>query len=89
MRDHELNGRLGLERLILVTEERFYFVYRLVLDAKPDRGMLWPVENARACSEDFQPATASMARKRHCIQRKGFLSVFVFSADTEIPLPNQ
>ncbi|MDD5779673.1 MAG: hypothetical protein PUD40_01260, partial [Bacteroidales bacterium] len=49
-----------------------FFVYRLVLDAKPDRGMLQPAENTRACSRDFQPATASMARKRHCIQRKGF-----------------
>ena len=36
--DYELNGRLGLERLIFVTEERFIFVYRLVLDAKPDGG---------------------------------------------------
>ena len=28
------------EERFCVTEERFIFVYRLVLDAKPDRGML-------------------------------------------------
>ena len=31
---------LATEERFCATEERFIFVYRLVLDAKPDRGMM-------------------------------------------------
>ena len=53
------------EKLLVVEDMVCFFVYRLALDAKPDRGMMYPSENTRACSRDFQTDTASMARKRH------------------------
>ena len=43
----------------------FILVYRLAMDAKPERVMVGLTENIQACLRDFQTGTASMARKRH------------------------
>ena len=53
-------------------------VYRLVLDAKPDRVMLWLAENSRACSRDSQPVTVSMARQSHFASSARGFSCFCF-----------
>ena len=44
---------------------RIILVYRLAMDARPERVMVWRVENIQACLRDFLAATASIARKRH------------------------
>ena len=43
----------------------FILVYRLAMDARPERVMVGLTENIQACLRDFLAATASMARKRH------------------------
>ena len=43
----------------------FILVYRLAMDARPERVMVGLTENIQACLRDFQTGTASMARKRH------------------------
>ena len=53
-------------------------VYRLVLDAKPDRVMLWLAENSRACSRDSQPVTVSMSRQSHFASSARGFSCFCF-----------
>ena len=75
---------LVMEEGFLVVEERFvFFVYRLVTDAKPDRGMMYPFENTRACSWDFQTDTASMSRKRHfASSTRGFSGFCLSPTDT-------
>ena len=53
------------EEVFLVVEDKVYFCLSPCAGCKPDRGMMYPAANTRACSRDFQTATASMARKRH------------------------
>ena len=69
------------EYSIIILAERFISVYHLVLDAKPDRVMLWLAENTRACSEDFQTGTVSMARQSHFASSARGFSCFCFSLD--------
>ena len=49
-------------------------VYRLVLDAKPDRVMLWLTRNHWACSGIFWQTRHQMSRQRHFApSARGFL----------------
>ena len=66
----------------IVTEERFFLFIALCRMQNPTGWMLYPSENTRACSRDFQTDTASMARKRHCIRRKGFFRFLSLPTDT-------
>ena len=86
---HLKNGNLYninvTEERFLVTEEVFlvvedkvcFFCLSPCAGCKPDRGMMYPAENTRACSRDFQPDTVSMARKRHFASGARGLSQFL------------
>ena len=58
-------------------DERFIYVYRLAIDARPERVMMWLAENIQACLRDFQTAAASMAHMRHPHLTQGVFIVFV------------
>ena len=55
------------------------FVCRLEMDAKPDRVMMWLVENLRACSKEF--LTTSMAHKRPFASGTRSWFLFLFFPD--------
>ena len=70
----------------MLQQKGLFHVYRLVMDAKPDRVMMWASENIEACFGEFLRATASMARKRHFASsaKGGFLFLYLLF-DTEFP----
>ena len=75
--NHTINTRLKGERT--PQQKGLFHVYRLVIDAKPERVMMWASENLEACFGEFLRATASMARKSHFTSsaRGGFLFLFL------------
>ena len=75
-----------LSRILKISNKNVWvFVCRLEMDAKPDRVMMWLVENLRACSKEF--LTTSMAHKRPFDSgtRSWFLFLFFFLTAQNFP----
>ena len=65
---------------------RFILVYRLAMDARPERVMVGLAENIQACLRDFLAATASMARKRHLASTARGLCCFCLAPNIHKPI---
>ena len=65
---------------VVSSSEWFISVYRLVVDAKPVRVIVWLgqiIWKSQSSYKEFAPTTQSMARRDICINHKVWISVFV------------